>query len=180
MMPCPLRVQRPRGQSLIEFALLLPAVLIMIMMIVRMMLILNLWYTVTAAAEIAVRAAALTNNADSAKQIVLDNLPGVDPNRIHIEFEPSAPVFYTTPTPIPTATGTRRANPTATPIPKVTIDPLASIDPFQIPDYPIRITITIDELLAGPMIPDLRIKLSASAIGRLEVRLNPLPTMGYF
>ncbi len=153
------------GQSLVEFAVLLPAVLTLILLIVRMMMILNTWYTLTSAAEIAVRAAALTGNAAIARQIVLDNMPGADPAQLSITFQPDLPTFG--------------FPPTVTPLPSVTPNILAPIDPQNIPDYPIRISLVYNEQIAGPLIPTWTLRLSANATARLETRIKLTP-MRYF
>lgn len=112
---------RPRGQSLIEFAILLPAVLILILLIVRMMMILNVWYTITQTANIAVRAAALTGDTYEACKIVTENLVGFSPDRLKLNIQfgkdqkADCQFVYTQPV---------QGRPTATPIPPgVTVTP---------------------------------------------------------
>jgi Flp pilus assembly protein TadG len=129
-------MMRPRGQSLIEFAVLLPAVLILILLIVRMMMILNVWYSVTQTANIAVRAAALTGDAYEACKIVTENLIGFAPDRLqlHIQFgadqKADCKFVYTqinsnrpTPTPLPPDVTVTPEEPTPLPPVSVTVDP---------------------------------------------------------
>lgn len=163
------------GQSLIEFAVLLPAVLVLILLIVRVMMILNVWYSVTNAADIAVRAVALTGNTNVARQLVIDNLPGIDTTRLVIKFVPDQPVFkrYVTPTPNPTPTG-RAPKPTETP------DVLAMLNPDNIPDNPVRIEVSYDMQIAGPLVPAWTIRLGANATARMEPRVTAAPTREFF
>ncbi|GEM_PF-1232028 len=180
----------PRGQSLIEFALLLPVILILILLIVRIMLILNLWYTLTATADIAVRAAALTGSAAAARDIVYANMSGAGPANLSISFEPDQALFYAVPTatipasPLPPrkgtptakASATARVTPTLTPTP----DALSLINTELIPEHAIKITIVYEEQVVGALLPAWTIRLSANATARLEARLQPLPTLEFF
>lgn len=200
----PLRnpARKPGGQSLIEFAVLLPSVLILILLIVRMMMILNVWYTVTQTANIAVRAAALTGDTLEACKIATENLPGFSPDRLRfkirfgatqeatcfftvtqtnlqavpivgITITPMLPTFVPPITPSPTPF-------TVTPAPGTrrppTRDPLEQLDPARLADSPIRVEIVYDIQIAGPLIPAWTIRLTASATSRLETRLRVIPT----
>ncbi len=153
--------------------MLLPVLLILILSIVRMLLILNTWYSVNNAADIAVRAVALTGDTTVARQLVLDNLPGVNAARLRVVFTPEKPVFkrYVTPTPIPV---TGKAPSTITP------DPAALLDPNNIPDNPVSVEVTYDMQLVGPFLPDLTVRLGTKATARMEPRVTAAPTREFF
>ncbi len=127
---------RLRGQSLIEFAILLPAVLILILLIVRMMMILNVWYTVTQTANIAVRAAALTGDTYEACKIVTENLIGFAPDRLQLNIQfgsnqkADCKFVYNqlvqsppTPTPVPPGVTVTPGEPTPVPPVSITVNP---------------------------------------------------------
>ena len=77
-------LRRPRGQSLVEFAVTLPAALLLVLLIVRMMIILNVWYTITQTTNIAIRAAALTGEASQACRLVMENLRNYAPDHLTV------------------------------------------------------------------------------------------------
>ena len=155
------------GQSLVEFAISLPAVLTLILLSVRMLMILNAWYMLVNAADIGVRAAALTGSPDTGRQLVLANMPGVASTDLTITFAPGNTKTFTFP-------------PTPTIMPKATADPLGLADPHTILDAPIRISVLYHLQLVGPLAPEWTINLTASATARLEARLSPLPPLVYF
>ena len=155
-----------RGQSLVEFAITLPAVLSMLLLSVRVIIILIAWYRIVDAADIGVRAAALTGSADSARQVIYHNLSDLDQDSLSITFIPDTTHFG--------------RPPTTTPLPSVTPNPLTAIDPKAIPDFPLRITVTYTFQVAGPLFPAWTINLTASATARIESRLTPLPTLPFF
>jgi len=171
------RIVNHNGQSLVEFALTLPATLLLILLSVRVLMIMDSWYMVVNAADVGARAAAITGDANDVRRVILANFPGVDPTSIDIIISPDTPTFNRQPTitPIPpTKTPAARFVPTATP------DPLTAIDPRGIPDYPVRVSITYHMLVAGPLVPAWEITLSSSATARLETQFHPLPTLSYF
>ena len=132
-----------------------------------MLIILNAWYTLVNAADIGVRAAALTGSPDTGRQLVLDNLPGVASTELTITFTPANMKTFTFP-------------PTPTIMPKATADPLGLADPHTILDAPIRISVTYRFQIVGPLAPDWTVAFTASATARLESRLSPLPPLVYF
>jgi hypothetical protein len=161
---CRVRLASLPGQSLVEFALSLPAVLTLILLSVRMLLILNAWYMLVNAADIGVRAAALTGSRDTGIQLVLANMPGVASTDLTVTFTPSNTKTFTfPPTPV---------------IMPTNLPGLA--DPFTIPDAPIRINVVYQFQLVGPLVPQWTVALTASATARLESRLTPLSPLNYF
>lgn len=155
------------GQSLVEFAISLPAVLSLILLSVRMLMIVNAWYMLINATDIGVRAAALTGSADTGRQLVLDNMPGVGSTELTISFTPANTKTFSFP-------------PTPTIMPHATADPLGLADPHNILDAPIRISVVYHFQIVGPLVPDWTVSLTASATARLEARLSPLPPLVYF
>ncbi len=193
-------LRRPRGQSLVEFAVTLPAALLLVLLIVRMMIILNVWYTITQTTNIAIRAAALTGEASQACRIVMENLRNYAPDHltvtisfadkkavcqfvvlqsplnidpeIFITVTPDLPKFQPPITPSATP---YTPTPGQTLIPTNTANP-AGADTTQLPDLPVRIQIEYDMQVAGPFAPDWRVHLAAAARARLESRVKVLPT----
>ncbi len=155
------------GQSLVEFAISLPAVLSLILLSVRMLMIVNAWYMLISATDIGVRAAALTGSADTGRQLVMDNMPGVASTQLTITFTPDNTKTFIFP-------------PTPTIMPHATADPLGLADPHTILDAPIRISVVYRYQIVGPLVPDWTVALTASATARLEARLTPLPPLIYF
>ena len=165
------------GQSLVEFALTLPATLLLLLLSVRVLMIMTAWYMVVNAADVGARAAAITGNAADVRRVILANFPGVDPASIDIKISPDTPTFDRKPTitPIPLTN-----TPAARAVPTPTKDPLAALDVRGIPDYQVRVSITYHLLVAGPLAPAWSISLSSSAIARLETQFHPLPKLSYF
>ncbi len=154
------------GQSLVEFAISLPAVLSLLLLSVRMLMIVNAWYMLINATDIGVRAAALTGDADTGRRLVLLNMPGVSSAELTITFTPAN-------------TNTFKFPPTPTIMPHATVDPLGLADPHNILDAPIRINVIYRFQIVGPLVPDWTVSLTASATARLEARLS-FPTPVYF
>jgi hypothetical protein len=189
------------AQSLVEFAILLPAVLILIMLIVRVMTILSLWYSVLSATHIGVRAVTLTGLPAEGCRIILENLPGFDVSRLQIRltFGTQDVICQLVSEPVPGLRATQigitltpavtkflpPVTPSATPQtpvpgktlpPTPTADPLALLNYNSIPDLPVRIQVDYDTQIVGPMAPDWTIRLTARSVARLETRLTPIPT----
>jgi len=183
------RLTTAYGQSLVEFAFSLPAVLTLIVLSVRMLMILNTWYVLINAADIGVRAAALTGRADSGRRLVLENMPGVSSDEISVIFTqpfakvpavPCANSAAIASTITPDNRQTFAFPPTPTIMPHATADPLGLADPHTILDAPIRIQVVYRFQIIGPLAPDWIINLTACATARLEARLVPLPPLTYF
>jgi hypothetical protein len=180
----------------------------LIMLIIRLMMILNVWYTVTQAANISVRAAALTGQAEAACRLMVENLPGFDPQRlkfaitfgtdqralcefsveqstrslepiVHITVTPGLPKFVPPVTPSATPS---TPTPGQTAIPTFTPDPIGSLDVNRLADAPIRVEVTYDIQIVGAFLPAWTIRLSAAATARLETRAKivPTPTLVFF
>jgi hypothetical protein len=178
------------------------------MLIIRLMMILNVWYTVTQAANISVRAAALTGQAEAACRLMVENLPGFDPQRlkfaitfgtdqralcefsveqstrslepiVHITVTPGLPKFVPPVTPSATPS---TPTPGQTAIPTFTPDPIGSLDVNRLADAPIRVEVTYDIQIVGAFLPAWTIRLSAAATARLETRAKivPTPTLVFF
>lgn len=171
------RIVGADGQSLVEFALTLPAALLLIMLSVRVLTIMSAWYMVVNAADVGARAAAITGSADDVRRVILANFPGVDSSSIEIHISPDTPTFDRSPTktPIPLTN-----TPAARFVPTATVDPLIAIDPRRIPDYPVRVSIIYHIQVAGPLAPAWSIALTASATARLETQFHALPTLPSF
>lgn len=83
-------LRNERGQSLIEFTLIIPIVLIILMGIFEFGIMLNSYLTINNAARDSSRLAAVGGSDTEVISLALDRLPNIDTNNITIEVTPSA------------------------------------------------------------------------------------------
>ena len=81
------RYRNERGQAIVEFALVLPILMAILLGIIQFGIIFNNYITLTDATRAGARKAAvsrfLNDNGASAKQAVIDSAQGLDPDRPH-------------------------------------------------------------------------------------------------
>jgi Flp pilus assembly protein TadG len=81
----PTKDSRERGAVIVEFALLLPIFLLLILGILEFGRLYNIQSTLSGAAREGVRVMALTNDSSGARQAVYDFAPTLEPARMTIE-----------------------------------------------------------------------------------------------
>ncbi len=84
-----MRILNNKGQSLIEFVLLLPVLLLILMSIIEFGMMLNAYMGITHASREGARLGAIGASTTEITTEVIDNLPILDPSRVSVIVTPS-------------------------------------------------------------------------------------------
>ncbi len=77
-----------KGQALVEFALILPILLLVVMAILQFGLMLNSYLTIENASREGARAGIIGSSDDEIEQLIISTSPNLDPSKLTVSITP--------------------------------------------------------------------------------------------